>query len=85
MWTGASGGFVAPFCAPPKLQWDFRNPRVKSISASGHKFGLSPLGCGFVLWRDREDLPEQLMFHVNYLGGDMAVFQLNFSRPAGAR
>lgn len=80
---GASGGFVAPFCAPPKLQWDFRNPRVKSISASGHKFGLSPLGCGFVLWRDREDLPEQLMFHVNYLGGDMAVFQLNFSRPAG--
>ena len=79
---GASGGFVAPFCAPD-LAWDFRNPRVKSISASGHKFGLSPLGCGFVLWRDKADLPEELTFHVNYLGGDMAVFQLNFSRPAG--
>ncbi len=79
---GASGAFVAPFCAP-SLRWDFRNPRVKSISASGHKFGLAPLGCGFVLWRDRADLPERLVFHVNYLGGEMSVFQLNFSRPAG--
>lgn len=79
---GASGGFVAPFCAP-ELRWDFRNPRVRSISTSGHKFGLAPLGCGFVLWRDETDLPERLVFHVNYLGGDMSVFQLNFSRPAG--
>ncbi len=78
----ASGGFLAPFCAP-ELEWDFRLPRVKSISASGHKFGLAPLGCGWVLWRDKEDLPERLVFHVNYLGGDMSVFQLNFSRPAG--
>ncbi len=79
---GASGGFVAPFCAPD-LKWDFRNPRVLSISASSHKFGLTPLGCGFVLWRHKQDLPEDLVFHVNYLGGDMSVFQLNFSRPAG--
>ncbi len=79
---GASGGFVAPFCAPD-LQWDFRQSRVRSISASSHKFGLTPLGCGFVLWRDKEYLPEDLVFHVNYLGGDMSVFQLNFSRPAG--
>ncbi len=79
---GASGGFVAPFCAPD-LKWDFRNPRVRSISASSHKFGLTPLGCGFVLWRDKKYLPEDLVFHVNYLGGDMSVFQLNFSRPAG--
>lgn len=78
----ASGGFLAPFCAPDIL-WDFRLPRVKSISASGHKFGLAPLGCGWVVWRDRSDLPENLIFHVNYLGGDMSVFQLNFSRPAG--
>lgn len=78
----ASGGFLAPFCSP-KIKWDFRLPRVKSISASGHKFGLSPLGCGFVVWRDEKDLPENLIFHVNYLGGDMSVFQLNFSRPAG--
>lgn len=79
---GASGAFVAPFCAPD-LKWDFRNPRVKSISTSGHKFGLAPLGCGFILWRDKKDLPERLVFRVNYLGGEMAVFQLNFSRPAG--
>ncbi len=56
---------------------------MKSISTSGHKFGLAPLGCGFILWRDKKDLPERLVFRVNYLGGEMAVFQLNFSRPAG--
>ena len=79
---GASGGFLAPFCAPD-LEWDFRLPRVKSISASGHKFGLAPLGVGWVIWRDKQELPDDLIFHVNYLGGDMPVFQLNFSRPAG--
>jgi glutamate decarboxylase len=78
----ASGGFLAPFCAPDLL-WDFRLPRVKSISSSGHKFGLAPLGAGWVIWRDKEELPDDLIFHVNYLGGDMPVFQLNFSRPAG--
>ncbi len=79
---GASGGFVAPFCAPD-LVWDFRLPRVKSISASGHKFGLAPLGVGWVVWRDAAELPDDLVFHVSYLGGDMPVFQINFSRPAG--
>lgn len=78
----ASGGFLAPFCAPD-LEWDFRLPRVKSISSSGHKFGLAPLGAGWVIWRDKDELPDDLIFHVNYLGGDMPVFQLNFSRPAG--
>jgi glutamate decarboxylase len=79
---GASGGFLAPFCAPD-LEWDFRIPRVKSINASGHKFGLAPLGCGWVLWREKGDLPEDLIFNVNYLGGSMATFALNFSRPGG--
>jgi glutamate decarboxylase len=79
---GASGAFLAPFCAP-ELEWDFRLPRVKSISTSGHKFGLAPLGAGWVVWRDVADLPEDLIFHVSYLGGDMPVFQINFSRPAG--
>ncbi|MBC9734013.1 glutamate decarboxylase [Nocardioides marmotae] len=79
---GASGGFIAPF-VEPDLVWDFRLPRVKSINASGHKFGLAPLGVGWVVWRDAEDLPDDLVFHVNYLGGDMAVFALNFSRPGG--
>ena len=79
---GASGGFLAPFCAPGVV-FDFRLPRVKSISASGHKFGLAPLGVGWVIFRDSCELPDDLIFHVNYLGGDMPVFQINFSRPAG--
>jgi glutamate decarboxylase len=79
---GASGGFLAPFCAP-EIPWDFRLPRVKSINASGHKFGLSPLGVGWVIWRDAADLPQELVFDVNYLGGNMPTFALNFSRPAG--
>jgi glutamate decarboxylase len=78
----ASGGFLAPFCQP-SLVWDFRLPRVKSINTSGHKFGLAPLGVGWVIWRDTDDLPDELVFHVNYLGGDMPTFALNFSRPAG--
>jgi glutamate decarboxylase len=65
------------------VAFDFRLPRVKSISASGHKFGLAPLGVGWVVWRDASELPDDLIFHVNYLGGDMPVFQINFSRPAG--
>ena len=76
----ASGGFVAPFIQPD-LVWDFRLERVVSIQASGHKFGLVYPGVGWVLWRDTEFLPEDLVFHVNYLGGDMPTFALNFSRP----
>ncbi len=79
---GASGGFIAPFC-DPDLEWDFRLERVKSINASGHKFGLAPLGVGWVVWRDTADLPEDLVFWVNYLGGNMPTFALNFSRPGG--
>ncbi len=76
----ASGGFVAPFL-DPDLEWDFRVPRVRSINASGHKYGLVYPGVGWVIWRTPEDLPEDLVFHVNYLGGDMPTFGLNFSRP----
>jgi len=79
---GASGGFLAPFCAP-ELEWDFRIPRVHSINTSGHKFGLAPLGVGWVIWRDAQCLPEELIFDVNYLGGNMPTFALNFSRPGG--
>jgi glutamate decarboxylase len=79
---GASGGFLAPF-VEPDLVWDFRLPRVKSINTSGHKFGLAPLGVGWIVWRDAADLPEDLIFQVNYLGGDMPTFALNFSRPGG--
>jgi glutamate decarboxylase len=76
----ASGGFVAPFIQPD-LEWDFRLPRVQSINASGHKYGLVYPGIGWALWRDGDALPEDLVFRVNYLGGDMPTFALNFSRP----
>jgi glutamate decarboxylase len=78
----ASGGFLAPFCAP-EIVWDFRLPRVKSISSSGHKYGLAPLGCGWVVWRDAAALPDDLVFRVDYLGGSVGTFAINFSRPAG--
>jgi glutamate decarboxylase len=76
----ASGGFVAPFLAPD-LEWDFRVPRVQSINASGHKYGLVYPGVGWAIWRDKAALPEDLVFNVNYLGGNMPTFSLNFSRP----
>jgi glutamate decarboxylase len=77
---GASGGFVAPFLQPD-LAWDFRVPRVVSINASGHKYGLVYPGVGWVVWRSAQDLPDDLVFRVNYLGGQMPTFALNFSRP----
>ena len=76
----ASGGFVVPFLHPD-LKWDFRLPRVVSINVSGHKYGLTYPGIGFVVWRNAEHLPEELVFRVNYLGGNMPTFTLNFSRP----
>ncbi len=76
----ASGGFIAPF-VQPDLVWDFRLPRVQSINASGHKYGLVYPGVGWAIWRDREALPQDLVFDVNYLGGSMPTFALNFSRP----
>jgi len=77
---GASGGFIAPFL-DPDLVWDFRLKWVKSINASGHKYGLVYPGVGWIIWRDRQELPEELIFHCNYLGGDLPNFALNFSRP----
>ena len=76
----ASGGFVVPFLHPDVV-WDFRLPRVVSINVSGHKYGLTYPGIGFVVWRNADHLPEELVFRVNYLGGDMPTFTLNFSRP----
>ena len=78
----ASGGFIAPFIHPSAV-WDFRLPRVKSVNASGHKFGLAPLGCGWAIWREAVDLPQELIFHVKVLGGNMPTLALNFSRPGG--
>ncbi|MHB9054020.1 MAG: glutamate decarboxylase [Thermoleophilia bacterium] len=77
---GASGGFIAPFLQP-ETEWDFRVHRVQSINASGHKYGLVYPGVGWIVWRNQEALPEELVFKVNYLGGEMPTFSLNFSRP----
>nr|WP_222853556.1 glutamate decarboxylase [Fodinicola acaciae] len=77
---GASGGMIAPFL-DPGLVWDFRLPRVASINTSGHKYGLVYPGVGWAIWRDRAALPDELVFRVNYLGGEMPTFALNFSRP----
>ncbi|MED3563687.1 glutamate decarboxylase [Bacillus xiapuensis] len=77
----ASGGFVAPFLQPD-LVWDFQLPRVKSINVSGHKYGLVYPGIGWIIWREPEELPEDLIFHVSYLGGNIPTFTLSFSRPS---
>jgi glutamate decarboxylase len=78
---GASGGFVAPF-ATPKLEWDFKIPRVVSINTSGHKFGLAYVGVGWIIWRSAKYLPKDLIFELHYLGSVEYSFSLNFSRPA---
>jgi glutamate decarboxylase len=77
---GASGGMIAPFL-DPDVEWDFRLPRVASINTSGHKYGLVFPGVGWIVWRGVDALPDDLIFHVNYLGGSMPTFALNFSRP----
>jgi glutamate decarboxylase len=77
---GASGAMIAPFL-DSELEWDFRLPRVASINMSGHKYGLVYPGVGWVVWRDADALPPDLIFWVNYLGDEMPTFALNFSRP----
>jgi len=77
---GASGAMIAPFLQPD-LIWDFRLERVHSINTSGHKYGLVYPGLGWIIWRTEDLLPEDLIFKVSYLGGDMPTFALNFSRP----
>jgi glutamate decarboxylase len=76
----ASGGFVAPFLQPD-VEWDFRLERVVSINASGHKFGLVYPGVGWIVWRDRDHLPDELVFTTSYLGGPEPTMAINFSRP----
>jgi glutamate decarboxylase len=78
---GASGGFVNPFLYP-EYKWDFRLPRVQSINASGHKYGLVPPGLGWVVFKDRKVFHENLVFYVNYLGGEAPTATLNFSKSS---
>ncbi|GAB1311788.1 glutamate decarboxylase gad1 [Madurella fahalii] len=79
----ASGGFVAPFtyAGAGGSKWNFELPRVHSINASGHKYGLVTPGVGWIIWRDQSYLPKDLIFELHYLGGTEESFTLNFSRP----
>jgi glutamate decarboxylase len=77
----ASGGFVWPFLYPDS-EWDFRLEQVRSINVSGHKFGLVYPGIGWLVFREKADLAEDLVFYENYLGKTDATFTLNFSTGA---
>ena len=76
---GASGGFIVPFLYP-ELEWDFRLEQVRSINVSGHKYGLVYPGVGWLIFKDKTDIPEELVFNINYLGGSMPNYSLNFSK-----
>lgn len=78
----ASGGFVAPFTVPD-LKWDFREPLMESVNVSGHKYGLVLPGIGWVVFRGKASVPEDLVLHTHYLGGDQPNFNVNFSKPPG--
>ena len=78
----ASGGFIAPF-AYPDMEWDFQLEQVRTINVSGHKYGLVYPGIGWLILKDKSDLPEDLIFNVNYLGGLMPNYSLNFSKGSG--
>ena len=68
--------------AHPEVAWDFRLEQVRSINVSNHKFGLVYPGMGIVIFRNHSDIPEELVFKINYLGGEMLNYSLNFSRSA---
>jgi glutamate decarboxylase len=76
----ATGGFILPFLQPER-KWDFRLKWVLSISTSGHKFGLVYPGLGWVIWKDKKYLPDNMVFNVNYLGSEVGTTAINFSRP----
>ncbi|MEY4684823.1 MAG: hypothetical protein RLZ25_1282 [Pseudomonadota bacterium] len=77
----ASGGFVMAF-AHPEIAWDFRLEQVRSINVSNHKYGLVYPGMGCVIFRDETCVDPDLIFKINYLGGEMQNYSLNFSRSA---
>ena len=76
----ATGGFILPF-VNPEIEWDFRLKWVLSISTSGHKFGMVYPGLGWIIWKDKKYLPEDMIFNVNYLGAEVGTIAINFSRP----
>ncbi|KAJ5335538.1 hypothetical protein N7452_007941 [Penicillium brevicompactum] len=80
----ASGGFVAPFSSNNNsFIWDFRLPRVQSINSSGHKYGQAPMAVGWMIWREKERIPQDLLLESSYLRGSHTNFSLSFSRSGG--
>ena len=80
---GASGAFVAPFVRSD-VEWDFRLEQVRSINASGHKYGLVYPGIGWLVMKDKHNLPDELVFRITYLGGEMTNYSLNFSKSSSS-
>lgn len=72
-----SGGFIV-FFLDLDLCWDFCLFWVKFINIFGYKYGLVYLGVGWIIWWDKEELLEELIFYCNYLGGDLFNFVFNF-------
>lgn len=75
----ASGGFISMF-ADDGITWDFELEQVQSINISGHKYGLVYPGVGWLIFKDEAVVPKELVFDINYLGGNMPTYTLNFSR-----
>lgn len=78
----ASGGFVTPFQVPCPPPFDFHLPTALSISSSGHKFGESICGTGWLAFRERRNLAEHVGVSASCLGGQSDSMTLNFSCPA---
>ena len=79
--TAPAAAFVWPFLYPDS-KWDFRLEQVRSINVSGHKYGLVYPGIGWLVFREKSDLAQDLVFYENYLGKTDATFTLNFSTGA---
>ncbi|RGP66726.1 glutamate decarboxylase [Fusarium sporotrichioides] len=80
----ASGGFVAPFNGGKCSRWDFSVPRVVSINASGHKFGLTAAALGWIIWRDQRFLSSDMLHESSYLSGHHELPTLRYSQPSSS-
>ena len=71
---------IAPFL-DLDLEWDFSLSPRRVDQHVGPQVRACLPGVGWIVWRDAESLPDDLIFWVNYLGDTMPTFALNFSRP----
>lgn len=80
----ASASFVSLFSdRGAELGLNFRlTKRVRSMNISNHKFGMTLPGMGSVIFRDGHVVPNDLVYHITYLGGNFIDYTVNFSRGA---